>query len=133
MASKRPESLEQRVREGASGFEFNALMNAPAESGPENPADVMQRRFESYLDAPDGRAVVQPYESELIPLETSRSPLDRKSNSALLVTSALAALALGGWALYLRQAPVVDQPKAVNAAAIPAAALPTEAKPPESK
>lgn len=111
MPSKRPEALEQRVREGASGFEFNALMNNASESEVENPADAMQRRFETYLDAPDARAVVHPFGNEPIPLEISRHPIDRRSNSALLVTSALAALALGGWALYLSQSPVADQPK----------------------
>ena len=133
MASKRPESLEDRVREGASGFEFNALMSSVPETQTENPADAMQRRFESYLDAPDGRAVVNPYGNEPIPIEVSHSPLDRKSNSALLVTSALAALALGGWALYLRQSPVTEtaNPAAQPAASAPAAVIETKAPEPK--
>ncbi len=130
MPNKRPESLEQRVREGASGFEFSALMSKPAESDVENPADVMQRRFESYLDAPDAQAVVQPYGNEPIPLEVSSHPLDRKSNSALLVTSALAALALGGWALYLSQTPGTDKARPAPPST---AAVTTELKPPEQK
>ena len=129
MAIKKPESLEQRVREGASGFEFNALMNNAEQPGVENPADVMQRRFESYLDAPNTEAVVHPYGNEPIPLETSRHPLDRKSNSALLVTSALAALALGGWALYLSQTPAEKPGPTSNPSSSTTAAVISEPKP----
>ena len=51
MAAKGPDSLEQRVREGASGFEFHALVKQPNDDERASRPQSMEEKFESYLSS----------------------------------------------------------------------------------
>ena len=99
MAAKGPDSLEQRVREGANDFEFGALINDSEAKSARRKA-TMEERFESYLSGSNGSDELEP---GLIAVKTRQSAAPGKANTTAVITAALTVLALGGWALYLRQ------------------------------
>ena len=114
MAAKGPDPLEQRVREGASDFEFGALIN-DSEAKSAMRRATMEERFESYLSETNGNDEVQP---GLIAVKTREKAAHGRANTVAVVTAALGVLALGGWSLYLRQTSIASAGQQTAAAVV---------------
>jgi hypothetical protein len=109
MAGRVSDSLEERVREGASGFEFDALLSGTTDSTwldqEQLPGDYTQPTLPNLTQTAAAR-IGTAYGDSVSSL--SRLAWSRSS----VFTALLGGLALGGWALYLRQ-PAVEPVRAL--------------------